>query len=220
MATAPKRTISLLLALLGACFIGVATVTYYLESHVFSQVSVLETASQLLPGQPISRSDLVIASVPSSVGIKGLTPAAVNALVSKYSASVPVPPGTILIQNDLARRLPRGERILFLTPTVIPPNVQAGSVVDLLTTTTQTSTSTTPTTLLPSALPLATGVTILQVLPPPSGSNGIGVEVALSPKEVGVVAAAALHGQILVAFSSPGATPVPVLSVTSSSSLG
>lgn len=63
----------------------------------------------------------------------------------------------------------------------------------------------------PYDVPVATGVTVLSVTHPSSGSSGsLGIEVALPPAEVAAAAAAATSSQCVVVFSFPGARPVPV----------
>jgi len=198
-------------AVLGIGVAGASVV--YLDQHVFREVTVLEAAQELLPGQPLSTSQLVAVNVPAqlstSAGLVGS--GALWALThDNYTVSVPVAPGSPLALHELAKRPPRGERVLYFTPQVAPPNLEPGSVVDILVPQPQTATgSQTPH--VPYDVPVATGVTVLSVTHPQSGGSGsLGIEVALPPSEVSAAAAAATSSQCVVIFSYPGAHPVPV----------
>ncbi|ACU52991.1 hypothetical protein Afer_0016 [Acidimicrobium ferrooxidans DSM 10331] len=200
----------------GIAFLGLAiagTSVYYLETRVFREVQIVEAAAELLPGQPIARSELTVVTTPAQIasGSGVVLAGALDALSSgSYTVSVPVAPGAPLEVRELAKRPPRGERVLYFTPQVAPPNLEAGSVIDILVpqpSTVQTQSSAH----VPYDVPVATGVTVLSVTHPSSGSSGsLGIEVALPPAEVAAAAAAATSSQCVVVFSFPGARPVPV----------
>lgn len=195
--------------------VGVAAASVlYLEGHVFRQIPVIEAQAELLPGQPISRAQLTVVETPASLveGSQMITEAALGALTSgSYTVSVSVAPGSPLDLHELAKRPPTGERVLYFTPQVAPPNLQPGSVVDILVPQPATVTSMGSRPHVPYDVPVATGVTVLSVTHPSSGSSSsIGIEVALPPQEVAAAAAAATSSQSVVVFSYPGARPVPV----------
>ena len=206
---APKRSMTTALVALGVAFVAALTISYVLLNQVFKEIPVLAAKSELVPGQPITAADLEIVNVPSSEGKAGLAPSSLTALTTNFSPSVPIFPGNIISASDLAKHLQKGDRIVAFSPSVMPPNIQAGSVVDLFTPTPTGNSSNTTVTTLATASPIATAVTVLSVAPSANGS-GSSIEVEIPANEVSVVAAAVLHGQVLVAFSSPGSKPVPV----------
>lgn len=111
----------------GIAFLGLAiagTSVYYLETRVFREVQIVEAAAELLPGQPIARSELTVVTTPAQIasGSGVVLAGALDALSSgSYTVSVPVAPGAPLEVRELAKRPPRGERVLYFTPQVAPP---------------------------------------------------------------------------------------------------
>ncbi|MHB1903524.1 MAG: CpaB family protein [Ferrimicrobium sp.] len=200
------RKLNTLIPVAGVLFVLAVLLVFYLQSHYFKSESILETTHTLVAGEPLQASDLTTVTVPASAAIHGINAGYEAELIHHWSASLPIPAGSLLETTSISIDHPKGYVTVYVTPTDLPPNISPGDTIDLLV---PSPTAQNAQTELPADIPVATDVTVVDI-PPTSGSSTPGIEVALPPLDVSKVVAAQAQDHIAVVFTSPGQPRIPI----------
>jgi len=202
-----KPKLNTLLPIAGVLFVLAIAGAFFIETHYFKQESILEVTQTLVAGQPIKANDLTSIVVPASAAIHGINAAYEQDILQHWSASLPIPAGSLLQTTSISIDHPKGYVTVYITPVDTPPNIAPGDTIDLLV---PSPTASNEQSVLPADIPVATDVAVIDIPTASSSSSTIGLEVALPPTDVSQVVAAQAAGHISVVFSSPNQPRIPV----------
>ncbi len=212
--SAPRERKPVLAALALLLVVGGAAVSGLLVVKTSHKVPAIEIAQEVGAGQPIPLSAMREVQVGADSGLSYVAWSE-RLQVSGYYAAAAIPAGTLLTAKMVvsANRLTSGRQVLGLTLKLgqVPAALRTGDHVDLYDTNT-TSQNSCPG--LPGATLTRDAIVTSVAFPSSSsGSTNVGVDIALNPRDAGLVACNAANGWAAIGIVPAGGIqsqrPVP-----------